>query len=426
MQALADTKVIVVGAGIAGLGAAKSHAEQGAEVVVLEVKAHIGGRLFTDYSMGAPFEYGASWIHGPSEENPSKQLANAVNAQTVVTDNDNMIVFDDEGEELDDEELQEIDEDWADALCKVDEELELRDPRSLSQAVADLIPGALGDEGLVWALSAYTEFSKGGPIENLSAVFHDDDDAFDLPDVVVTTGYDKILGPIAEGLDIRLSTKVQKIEYGDDGVTVATDQGEFEGDYVVCSLPLGVLKAGTVEFDPPLPADYRKNIEKIGFDSVTKIAFKFEQPFWDVETQYFGIMTEPKGRWNFWLNYRTFSPENIILGLSMGAYAPLADQMSDEEMKADALEVLRDVWGDAVGEPVEMLTTHWYTDPASLGAYAFPTPGWRPSQYDDLAEPVEDVLLLCGEHTIFDYAGTTHGAYMSGLRAAELIVDEES
>ena len=62
-----------------------------------------------------------------------------------------------------------------------------------------------------------------------------------------------------------------------------------------------------------------------------------------------------------------------------------------------------------------------------MGAYAFPTPGCRPSQYDDdLAEPVEDVLLLCGEHTIFDYAGTTHGAYMSGLRAAELIVDEES
>ena len=115
-QALADTKVIVVGAGIAGLGAAKSLAEQGAEVVVLEVKPHIGGRLFTDYSMGAPFEYGAGWIHGPSEDNPTKQLADAVNAQTIVTDNNNMIVFDDEGEELDDEELEEIDEDWADTL----------------------------------------------------------------------------------------------------------------------------------------------------------------------------------------------------------------------------------------------------------------------------------------------------------------------
>ena len=284
----------------------------------------------------------------------------------------------------------------------------------------------MNNEGLVWALSAFTEFSKGGPIENLSAVLHDDDDAIDLPGVVVTTGDDKILEPLAEGLDIRLSTEVTSIKYGKDGVKVVTDQGDFEDDYVVCSLPLGVLKAGTVAFDPPLPRDYRKNIDKIGFGSVTKIAFKFEQPFWDIETQYFGIMTEPKGRWNYWLNYRTFSPENIILGLSVGAHSPLTDQMSDEEMKADALEVLRDVWGDAVGEPTEMLTTHWFVDPASFGAYAFPTPGCRPSQYDDLAEPVEDVLFLCGEHTMFDFAGATHGAYMSGLRATEFIIDGES
>ena len=425
-QALADVEVVVIGAGIAGLGAAKSLAEQGAKVVILEAKPHIGGRLFTDFSMGAPFEYGAGWIHGPSEDNPTKQLANAVNAQTVVTDDDNLTVFSADGEEWDDEEVEELNEDWADALYKVDEELELHDPRSLSQALGDLVPGALREEGTVWAFSAYTEFSKGAPIENLSAVYHDDDEAFDLPDVVVTTGYDKILGPLAEGLDIRLSTKVTAIEYGDDGVTVTTDQGDFEGDYAVCSLPLGVLKDGTVAFDPPLPGDYRENIEDIGFGSVTKIAFKFEQPFWDVETQYFGIMTEQKGRWNFWLNYRTFSPENIILGLSVGAYAPRADRMSDAEMQADALEVLRGVWGDAVGEPTQMLTTHWSTDPDALGAYAFPTPGCRPSQFDDLAEPVEDVLLLCGEHTIFDYAGTTHGAYMSGLRAAETIIDEES
>lgn len=425
-QALDGTEVIVVGAGIAGLGAARSLADQGAKVTVLEAKPRIGGRLYTDYSMGAPFEYGAGWIHGPSPDNPTKQLADAVNAQTVVTDDDNLTVFSADGEEWDDDEVEELNEDWADALYKVDEELELHDSRSLSRAIGDLVPGAMREEGTVWALSAYTEFAKGGPIENLSAVYHDDDDAFDLPDVVVVTGYDKILGPLAEGLDIRLSTTVQSIGYGDDGVAVGTDQGEFEGDYVVCSLPLGVLKAGTVAFDPPLPSDYRENIDKIGFGSVTKIALKFEQPFWDIETQYFGIMTEPKGRWNYWMSYRTFSPENIILGLSVGAYAPLADKMSDEEMKADALEVLRDVWGDAVGEPTQMLTTHWFTDPETLGAYAFPTPGCRPSQYDDLAEPVEDRLYLCGEHTIFDYAGTTHGAYMSGLRAAELIIEEES
>ncbi len=423
-QALDGTEIVIIGAGLAGLGAARVLADQGAKVVVLEAKPRIGGRLYTDFALGPPFEFGAGWIHGPSEDNPITQLAEAVDAQTVVTDDANLTVFDDEGEELDEDELDEIDDDWESALEKIDNELELHDKRSLSQAIGDLT-GGLGDAGFMWAMSAYTEFSKGAPIEDLSAAYHDDDELFDMPDVVVTTGYDKILGPLAAGIDIRLSHRVTAIEYGDDGVAVTTDQGAFEGDYAICTLPLGVLKAGTVAFNPPLPGDYRENIAELGFGSVTKIALKFEEAFWDVETQYFGIMPEPKGRWNYWVNYRTFSAENIILGLSVGAYAPEADRMSDEEMKADALEVLRDVWGDAVGEPVEMLATHWSTDPETLGAYAYPTPGSRPSQFDDLAEPVAGSLLLAGEHTIFDYAGTTHGAYMTGLRAAELIAEEE-
>lgn len=153
-------------------------------MVVLEAKPHIGGRLLTDFALGAPFEYGADWIHGPSPENPVLQLAEAVDAQLVVTDDDNLTVFTAEGEELEEDTLDEINEDWQDALEKIDAELELNDTCSLSKALGDLAPGAMGDEGVVWALSAYTEFSKGAPIENLSAVYHDDDDAFDLPDVV--------------------------------------------------------------------------------------------------------------------------------------------------------------------------------------------------------------------------------------------------
>ncbi|NQW12408.1 MAG: FAD-dependent oxidoreductase [Alphaproteobacteria bacterium] len=422
-QALKGTRVLVVGAGISGLGAARSLVNQGADVVVLEAKPHIGGRLHTDYSLGAPFEVGAGWIHGPSGQNPVKQLADAVGAKTVVTEDDDLIVFDADGEEIDAARLTKINGDWRRVLDQIDDELELEDGRSLRGAIADLAPWALDDPGVVWALSAYTEFAKGASIETLSAVYHDDDAAFPSADVVVTSGYDKILSPIAAGLDIRLSTAVTGIGYGDDGVTVTTGGGTLTADYVVCSVPLGVLKAETIAFDPPLPRAYRDNIRGLGFGSVTKIAFKFQTPFWDTETQYFGVMTEEKGRWNYWLNYRTFSPENILLGLSVGAYAPVADRMTDAAMAADALDVLRDVWGDAVGTPVQALTTHWSTDPETRGAYSFPMPGGTPSQFDELAAPVAERLFLCGEHTVFDYAGTTHGAYLSGLRAAEQIIE---
>ena len=135
-------------------------------------------------------------------------------------------------------------------------------------------------------------------------------------------------------------------------------------------------------------------------------------------------MTEQKGRWNYWLNYRTFADENILLGISVGAYAQVADRMTDEEMAADALEALRDVWGDSVAEPTEILMTQWSKDPWTFGAYAYPTPGSQTSTSDDLSDPIEGRLFLCGEHTTFDYMATTHGAYISGLKAAKMIIEK--
>lgn len=424
-QDLDEVSVIVIGAGLSGIAAARTLADLGARVTVLEARAYPGGRLRTDWSLGPPFEVGAGWIHGPSPENPSKQLADAVEARYIVTDDDNLVVFDRNGDAISDDALDRINSRWDTLLGRLDANLETTDRRSLAQAVSAFEAGALGDPGMNWALSAYTEFSKGAPIEDLSAVLFDDDDAFDLPDVVVTTGYDKLLGPLMRDLDIRFATVASAVGYDvDDGVTVKTDKGTFDADYCVCSVPLGVLKAGKIRFDPRLPSDHLSRIDRVGFGSVTKIAFKFPEPFWDIETQYFGIMTEQKGRWNYWLNYRTFAPENILLGLSVGAYAPVADRMSDAEMAADALAVLRDVWEQAVGVPTQTLATHWSTDPFALGAYAYPRPGNSPADFDGLAEPIEGRLFLCGEHTIFDYAGTTHGAYLSGLRAAELVAEE--
>lgn len=426
-KALEGISVIVIGAGIAGLAAADLLRKSSANVTVLEAKPHIGGRLLTDWSMGAPFEVGAGWIHGPSSDNPTKKLADAVGAKYVVTDDENSVYFDIEGYEYDEDEVERIVDAWEGVLEYIDNNYEANDPRSLLQAIKDYRPAYLNDPGIMWAFSAFTEFSKGGAIEKLSAPLFNWDEAFDGSDVVVTTGYDQILRPLADGVDIKLSHIVSAVEYdAEDGVIVTTDKGAFEADYCICAVPLGVLKANKIKFDPELPSDYKSSINKIGFGSVTKLALKFDEPFWDTETQYFGITTVPKGRWNYWLNYRTFSNENILLGLSVGDYALTADRMSDSEMVEDALEVLRNVWEDDVGTPTQVLATHWAEDPYTLGAYAFPQPGNRKSDFDDLGEPIEDCLILIGEHTIFDYAGTTHGAFMTGVRAAEYIIDEES
>lgn len=418
-QELRGKKVIVIGAGISGLTAAQELQGRGAEVTVLEAEAYIGGRIRTDMSLGAPFEHGAGWIHGPSSKNPIRQLADKVAAETRKTDDDSLDIYDGKGRALSDSGWEKFDRIYDQLERRIIERDWGNDGRSLQEAIEAIAPVLLNDPLGRWMLSAYTEFDVGARIEDISAANAFADKEFEGADVILPAGYDAILAPLVKGLDIRLQTPVSQITYGDDGASVDGNSADF----VVCTVPLGVLKAGTITFDPALPAPIQNAIDEIGFGAVTKIAMKFDEPFWDLDTQYFGIMTKPVGRWNYWMNYRKFSDQNIFLGLSFGQYAPVADKMSDAEMSDDALNVLRSVWGTDVGEPREVRRTDWTANPNFRGAYSYPQVGGTVAQFEALQQPVANRIFVAGEHTIFEYHSTTHGALISGQRAAQAIIE---
>ncbi|WP_343561395.1 flavin monoamine oxidase family protein [Kiloniella sp. b19] len=418
-QALSGTRVVVIGAGIAGLGAAQQLKASGAEVIVLEAGHSIGGRIRTDHSLGAPFEYGAGWIHGPSSENPIQQLVRETGTPTFVTDDDSLEIFKQNGAPLEAEGYEQLDDLYNQLQKALYFHLNSQSDHSLIEAVRDHAPDIANTPLGRWMLTAYTEFDIGAAAEDVSAANSHADEVFEGEDVILTEGYDSILAPLARGLDIRLNSPVSRVSWNDRGITVDT----LSADYAICTAPLGVLKADTITFEPRLPQEMQQAIAELGFGSVTKIALKFREPFWDPSTQYFGIQTEPGGRWPYWLNYRTFSDENILLGLSFGKYAPLADSMTRDEMTADALAVLETVWGKAVTSPEAVLTTHWSEYPHFLGAYSYPQKGGSTGQFDVFATPVGNRLFMAGEHTIFAYHSTTHGALMSGRRAARAIED---
>ena len=146
--------------------------------------------------------------------------------------------------------------------------------------------------------------------------------------------------------------------------------------------------------------------------------------FWDDDDQYYYTVAKETGKWPVWMNYRTFSKEKILMGLCMGDYAKKADLMSNEELIEDGLNVLKNVWEDDVGEVQSLLRTSWLNDPFTKGAYSFPSVDNSEEDFKNLAEPVDNRLFFCGEHTDLEYLATTHGALFTGIRAAKEVIKE--
>lgn len=416
-----DYDIIVIGAGMAGLAAAHELMAQGYDVIVLEARDRIGGRIHTDWQLGAPFEWGAGWIHGP-DGNPVSQLLADVDGTTFVTDDDSLEVYTAQGDDVGDEYIEGLDARAEHAAALIEDDLD--DDTTLAQALNRVSPGLLEDPVFRWYVTAAIEFDAGGPVEQLSAFYFSADENFDGEDVIPLSGYDSILAPLSTGFDIALNAAVRAVAYEeDDGATVYVGDTAYEADYVICTAPLGVLKAAAIAFDPPLPKRLTQAIERMPMGTVTKLALQFAEPFWPTDVQYFGVLNEVKGRWPYILNYRTFSDQNILLPLSFGNYAFAADAMTDAEMVADAMDVLREVFGETIPEPVAHIATHWSTDPHALGAYSYAGFGSTPEDFESFKTPVSQTLFFAGEHTDFAYHATVHGALLSGRRAAARLLE---
>ena len=418
-QDLEGKKITVIGAGISGLAAANLLKNRGGEVIVLEAKNHVGGRIHTDWSLGAPFEFGAGWIHGPSAENPVRSLADKAGSTYFITDDEAIEIYDVTGDEIDEDDSDEIEEIWYEVL----EEMDADSEGSILKILNEYDDEIWENPNIRWIFSAYTEFEYGGSINDISAGLIHEMSGYAGDDVIITSGYDKIIKILAQHLDIRINSPVRSVGYGyNDHVTVETKGETFTSDYVICSVPLGVLKNDSIIFSPNLPSDMRSSINKVGFGTVTKLAIKFTNQFWDSDVQYYGTVNEDTGRWPLWLNYKTFSDENILMGFCFGDHALTADRMSDQELLRDALEVINNIWEDDVTDVEAILRTSWLKDPFSLGAYSFPTSQNTEEDFENLFEPQNERLFFCGEHTNLLYLATTHGALMSGIRAANQIV----
>lgn len=422
-----EERVLVIGAGLAGLAAASELQNEGYEVVVIEARDRIGGRVWTSKLWkDIPLDLGASWIHGV-RKNPLTALADKIKARRLETFYDLAAIYHADGTRLTGKELQLFDRLRSRISGVLERAQDRNNDLSLREAVEPLLrefpPDAMERRFIQFILNSDYEQEYSGSAAKLSTHWLEHDEEFEGGDVLFASGFGTIPEFLAKGLEIKLGQVVQEIQWNNSPVRVITQDSSYEADYVVVSVPLGVLKGGKVRFTPSLPRDKREAITKLGMGVLNKCYLRFEEPFWPKDVDWLEYIADQPGSWTEWVSLWRVAQQPVLLGFNAADRGREIDVLSDEAIVASAMETLRNIFGESIPEPMGFQVTRWGQDPFALGSYSFNAVGSTPEMRDTLAESLEDRLFFAGEATNSAYFGTAHGALLSGLQAAKQILD---
>jgi monoamine oxidase len=418
-----DVDVVVIGAGLAGLGAAAALRRRGRGAVVLEAAGRIGGRAWTAYPEalgGVWFDMGAIWFHD-AENNPLTQIARKAG--------DTLLRFDAlhtertfVGTRLATEaELA----DYADAWSR----FELAAERLMQPGMPDVplsaVARSLPDDP--WA--ATVESWEGSVICAVDAADYSLSDwkrnALTGSNLVPQGGIGAFVQRrLGQGLDIRLNTRVTRVCWGDAAgqVVVETDRGALTAAAGIMTVSTGVLRAGAIVFDPALPPHVQDCLHALPMGLATKVVLRATgpdrlglPPYCSVDRQLGrdGDLLVPLQCWPHGRDY--------VQGWIGGGTAWALLREGDAAVVDFARAELRRLFGgqaDSIFDGAASVVTRWGDDPLVRGAYAYATPGNADAR-SHLAEPLADGhLLFAGEACHVGYAGTLAGAWLSGEAAA--------
>ncbi len=419
-------KVLVIGAGIAGLAAARELQGQGVQVTVLEGRDRIGGRIHTNRTLGFSVDLGASWIHGVTD-NPITTLAKTWQIPILPTDFDNIILYNSQGNPISDRDFEvsyAVYEQIRDRAASIAEnsEQDLSIASALQQVLAAQTLTPQQSQLIEWGFNSEFVTEFGADLESLSSWYADEGSEFDGGDYLFPQGYDQIITGLANNLEIQLQQKVTEIRYSSSGVSVTTDRESFTADAAIVTLPLGVLKSGSINFLPELPANKQAAINRLNMGVLNKVFLKFPEQFWPEDYHGLGYIHENSPNFSEFLNWAFYSQKPALMALTGGSFARQIEQFSEGEIRSRVMGVLRRSYGDRIPEPESMIVTRWSQDPFAFGSYSHIAVGGDSGDRDILAEPIGDRLFFAGEATSSDYPATVHGAYLSGIREAKRFI----
>ncbi|KAI3734710.1 hypothetical protein L6452_14185 [Arctium lappa] len=431
--------VIVIGAGLAGLAAARQLMSFGYKVTVLEGRKRPGGRVYTMKIEGgnkvAAADLGGSVLTG-THGNPLGILARQL-SYPLHKIRDKCPLYRLDGKPVDSEVDAKVEVAFNQLLDKASKLRQLMGEVSQDVSLGAALETFWQVDGKAanpeemslfnWHL-ANLEYANAGLLSKLSLAFWDQDDPYDMggDHCFLPGGNGRLVQALAENVPILYEKTVHAIRYGSDGVQVVTGGGQiFEGDTALCTVPLGVLKSGSIKFNPELPQRKLDGIKRLGFGLLNKVAMLFSHLFWGNDLDMFGHLSDdPNRRGEFFLfySYATVAGGPVLIALVAGEAAHSFESMPPPDAVTRIMQILRGIYepqGIDVPDPLQTVCTRWGSDPLSLGSYSNVAVGASGDDYDILAESVGDGrLFFAGEATTRRYPATMHGAFLSGLREA--------
>lgn len=414
---------LIIGAGAAGLAAGRRLQDAGQTILLLEARNRIGGRIWTVHDFADfPIEQGAELIHGESAV--THQLMQAAGFQTLPAPRKTFLQW---GGPTGLQRIADLPADertLIDALFAAYHDLPEKLPAGTDLSLADYFRRQGFDAAAISMADVLFARTCCASIETLSCVDLVREMTVDhagLQEFRIREGYAALLRHHSADLPIRLGCPVQTIRWGVQGVAVITDQGAFTAKQCILTIPVSLLQAGAITFDPPLSGAKRAAIAAFRMAAATKLLYRFAAPLWD-DTLVFAAHEGLAARW--WTPGHGQPGAAVLCCYITAARAAQIDAMPEAAALQRGLAEMSRLLGrsDLATKCVNARRIAWAHDPYARGGYAHLPPGAAAAR-PALARPEGDVLFFAGEATAHDTnPQTVHGAIESGWRAAREVL----